>query len=73
MLKACVSAAQYKRCEPLTIGQLNAIREHWIEQSSIALGEFLASAQSSKTATSEAPPNTTSTLADGDAATLGAA
>jgi hypothetical protein len=73
MLKTCIRAADYKRCETLTVGQLNAIREHWIEQSSIPLGEFLASAQSLTTAISEAPPNTTSTSGDGDDATSDAA
>ena len=73
MLKPFTSAADFKHCEAMVLGQLTAIRDVWFEQSNIGLGEYLASAPSLTTGISEAPPNTTSTSEDGDAATLGAA
>jgi hypothetical protein len=73
MLKPFVPARDHKVCESLVMGQLTAIRTHWIEQSNIPLGEFLASAQSSMTTMSEAPSNMTSTAGDGGAATSDAA
>jgi hypothetical protein len=73
MLKPFVPARDHKTCESLVMGQLTAIREHWIAQSNIPLGEFLASAESLTTTMSEAPSNTTSTAEDGGAATSDAA
>ena len=70
MLKPFVAARDYKQCESLVVGQLNVIRDHWIAQSNITLGELLASAASS-TANTEAPSNTTSTPEDGPDATSG--
>jgi hypothetical protein len=73
MLKPFVPARDHKLCESLVMGQLTAIREHWIAQSNIPLGEFLASAESLMTTMSEAPSNTTSTLEGGGDATSDAA
>jgi hypothetical protein len=73
MLKPILAARVYKQCEDLPLGPLAAISEVWSEQSSMSLGEFLASAESSPTKSSEAPPNTTSTPADTTDATSDAA
>lgn len=72
MLKPFTTAAVYKQCESLVVGQLSAIRDHWVAQSNITLGELLASAPPS-TANTEAQSSTTSTPADGPASTSGAA
>ncbi|MCV7009490.1 hypothetical protein [Mycobacterium gordonae] len=71
MLKPFLSAADYKVCETLPVGQLNAIQVVWREKSSIPLGEFLASADSS-TENTEAQSDSTSTPEDGPAATSAA-
>lgn len=72
MLKTFVTAAEYKACEGLTAGQLEAISDIWAAKSAIPLGEYIASANSSPENT-EAPSPTTSSSADTTDATSDAA
>jgi hypothetical protein len=72
MLKPFLSPAEYKACETLTVGQLDAVVEKWATESNIPLGEYLASVTSSETST-EAPSNTTSSSEDSPAETSDAA
>lgn len=71
MIKPFVSAADYKACETLSSGQVNMIVSYWAQQSTISVGEFLASADSS-TESTEAQSDSTSTTEDGPAATSAA-
>lgn len=71
-IKPFVSASEFKACEALLPGQLRLVISTWAEQSSIPLGEFLASAASSPGNT-EAPSSTTSIPAAGRAETSDAA
>jgi hypothetical protein len=72
MLKPHVPPKDYAVCETLTVGQLSAVVGVWAERSSIPLGEFLASADSS-TGNTEAQSSTTSTTPDGQEGTSDAA
>jgi hypothetical protein len=72
LLKPFLSAADYKACETLSVGQLNVIQAVWGEQSSTSLGELLASGDSSAENT-EAQSSTTSTPEDGSDSTSDAA
>jgi hypothetical protein len=71
-LKPHVPPKDYAVCETLTVGQLSAVVGVWAERSSIPLGEFLASADSS-TGNTEAQSSTTSTTPDGQDGTSDAA
>lgn len=72
MLKPFVPLKDYRVCEQLAAGQLDAIMLRWAEASSISLGELLASAPPSPGST-EAPSATTSTAEDGPGSTSDAA
>jgi hypothetical protein len=71
-LKLFLSAKDAAACESLTSGQLQAVMSAWAAGSTIPLGEFLASADSS-TENTEAPSKPTSTPEDGQGATSDAA
>jgi hypothetical protein len=71
MLKPFLSAADYKVCDGLVVGQLNLIQANWSQQSAISLGESLASAGSS-TENTEAHSPSTSTPEGGHGGTLAA-
>lgn len=68
LIKPFVSPADFKACEKLSSGQLNLVMLTWAQQSTISLGEFLASADSS-TENTEAPSASTSTPEAGQGGT----
>ncbi|WP_141213984.1 hypothetical protein [Mycobacterium marinum] len=72
MLKPFVAQREYLLLEPLPAGQLESIMIIWATESTVPLGELLASADSS-TGNTGAPSSTTSTVADGQDATSDAA